>query len=246
MSDHIEQQVDEKGSEGKSRPHAFHAHAKISPDAEPEHEAVSRIRERHKQHVVKAKKKPKRRWVFWAQMLGILVFCGSVALTIRAIEMATIRSGGVPWSEDLVHGRFERAGEKFSLVAKAAAEQTFSSDATSKTLLQDFNAALPHLKKAGYILTEMEVEIGIPPKLIPHFYHDPDIKLDLEKTLKGLGDNNIGAALIIALAEAGDLQKQLEVADMQFNHIEVELGPIPSLKLQYKNDSGIKSYIHKD
>ena len=68
----------------------------------------------------------------------------------------------------------------------------------------------------------------------------------MQKTLKAIGDNNIGAALIIALAEAGSLQKQIEVADMQFNHIEVELGLIPALKLQYKNDVGIKDYIHRD
>jgi hypothetical protein len=60
------------------------------------------------------------------------------------------------------------------------------------------------------------------------------------------GNYSIGAALILVLAEAGDPQKKVAVADMQFNHIEVELGPIPALRLKYKNDSAIKHYIHKE
>jgi hypothetical protein len=60
------------------------------------------------------------------------------------------------------------------------------------------------------------------------------------------GNHSIGAALILVLAEAGDPQKKVAVADMQFNHIEVELGPIPALRLKYKNDGAIKHYIHKE
>ena len=148
--------------------------------------------------------------------------------------MATIKSGSPTWIDELKQGNINLATEKFSITASAAVAQVFSSDLSIETLMKDLNAALPHLKKAGYTLTELEVELGIPPKLIPHFYHDPDVRLDMEQTLAALKDNGIGTALMHALKEAGSLQKELEVSDMKFSHIEVELGSIPSLRLQYK------------
>ncbi len=244
MDDHKEQHSDEADLGGKKHLHAFHA--KVQSDAEQEHEAVNRIRAQHRLKSKKAKKKPKRSLVFWAKTLIVSLLCLTLGAAIWAIVKTTNKSGAAAWTEEIKRGNFNLAAEKFSITASAAASQMFDSDLSTESLMKDFNAALPHLRKAGYILTEMEVELGIPPKLIPHFYHNPDVKLDLQKTLKAIGDNNIGAALIIALAEAGSLQKQLEVADMQFNHIEVELGLIPALKLQYKNGIGIKDYIHRE
>ncbi|MDQ6982492.1 MAG: hypothetical protein Q9M08_05765 [Mariprofundus sp.] len=244
MADNKEQHSDETSLGDKKHPHAFHA--KAPSDAEQEHEAVNRIRTQHRLKNKKAKKKPKRRLVFWTKTLVVLMVCLTLGVAIWAIIKTTNKSGAAAWTEELKRGNYNLAAVKFSITASAAASQIFDSDISTETLMKDFNAALPHLRKAGYILTEMEVELGIPPKLIPHFYHDPDVKLDLQKSLKAIGDNTIGAALIIALAEAGSLQKQIEVADMQFNHIEVELGLIPALKLQYKNNVGIQNYIHRE
>jgi len=211
-----------------------------------ESETISRIRQKHQQ--IKSGKKAsrqrgKRRIILWSQIVIVLFICITAGLTIRAFEMVSIKSGSSSWLDELQHGNFNLAVEKFSITASTAVSQVFSSDLSAESIMKDFNAALPHLKKAGYILIEMEVELGIPPKLIPHFYRDSDIQLDLNSTLAAIGDNNIGKALILALNEASDLQKQIEVADMQFNYIEVELGPIPALKLQYKNYYAVKKSI---
>lgn len=231
-------------SSAKSHTHAFHAHDAHNHETT---DAVSQIRKKHKQTKSRTKKKDgKRRIIFWGQVLAVLFVFIAAGLTIRAIGIATAKSGSASWVEDMKQGNYSIAAGKFKITASAAVSQVFTSDFSTERVMRDFNAALPHLRKAGYILTEMEVELGIPPKLIPHFYHDPKVKLNLKKTLRSLGDNSIGAALIVALAEAGDLQKQVEVADMQFNHIEVELGPIPALRLKYKNDNAIKHYIHRE
>jgi len=243
MSGNEEQSPHDNGIEHKAQSHAFHAHANTQSDSG--HDTVERIRQQHKKKKSKQKKTGRKRLIFWSQILIAVFICITAGLTMRAIEIATIRSGGTSWIEEIKRGHYGIAADKFSAMASIAVSQVFASDLSTENIMKDFNAALPHLKQAGYILTEMEVEIGFPPKLIPHFYHDPKIELDLNKTLKALGDNNLGSALIIALAEAGELQKQLEVAEMQFNHIEVELGPIPALRLQYKNDHAIKDYIHR-
>lgn len=212
-----------------------HSYHKVTGDNDPE--VVARIRDRHRRKKSGTKPSPKssgRRIILWSQLLIVLFIIITAGLTIRAIETTTIRTGGISWFDELKRGNFTAAAEKFTTVASTSISQVFSSDLSRERLMKDFNAALPHLKKAGYTLTELEVELGIPPKLIPHFYHNPDVRLDMEQTLAALKDNGIGTALMHALKEAGSLQKELEVSDMKFSHIEVELGPIPSLKLQYK------------
>lgn len=255
-------QADESPEKQHRHGHHYDIHA------EEEGEAVHRLRGKHKQHRSKyseipqrnqnpltaqqassipsqKQKKGKRRIIFWSQVSIVLLIFITAGLTIRAIEMATIRSTPPTWIDELKRGNIGLAIEKFSTTSSIAVSQLFKSDLTTESLMRDFNDALPHLKKAGYILIEMEVEVGIPPKLIPHFYHDGEIKLNLEKALEDLGDNSIGKALMIALAQAGELQKQIEVADMAFDYIEVELGPIPGLKLQYKNYYAVKKKLFK-
>jgi len=227
--------------------HAVHHHNTTDhPDAE-NHPAVARIRKkhRHKKQDVKRSKGKKRRLVFWIQMLLVTFLVLSIGLTIRAIELISIKNTGTSWFQELEQGHYNTAADKFSALASDAVGSVFDPDISTQTLMNDFNAALPHLKKAGYTLTELEVELSIPPKLIPHFYHDPNVKLNLDQSLDALKGNSIGTALMFALSKAGDLQKELDVSGMQFSHIEVELGPIPSLKLQYKNNHAIEDSIHK-
>jgi len=186
------------------------------------------------------------RFIFWAKVILIAFLVISIGLTVRAMMNIDSHLKGSSWSEELQNGNIGNAAKKLFTLTSDAVDQVLESDFSPEKLIIDFKAALPHLKKAGYILTELEVEVGLSPKLIPHFYHDPAIELDLDKTLAALEDNSIGTALMIALAQASKLQKTIEISDMQFNHIEVELGPIPSLKLQYKNDHAIRDYIHHE
>jgi len=211
-------------------------------------DAVHQIRSKHKRRKLGRKhhKGKKRRLIFWTQIALVSFLFISIGLTIRAMEIVSIKNTGTSWLQEVEQGNYHDAADKFSILASDAVDYVFDANLSVEAILQDFNAALPHLKKAGYVLTELEVEIGIPPKLIPHFYHDPKLKLDIEEALAALKGNIIGTALILALEQAGRLQQDMEISGMQFSHIEVELGPIPALKIQYKNDDAIESYIHQE
>jgi len=58
-------------------------------------------------------------------------------------------------------------------------------------LVTAFQQSLPAIRSAGYELTEFEVELGVTPKLIPHFRHAPksieDIDAARERTVAVLG-----------------------------------------------------------
>ena len=101
-------------------------------------------------------------------------------------------------------------------------------------VVNDLNDALPHLSKAGYTMDELEIEVGIPPKLIPHFSVDETLAENTEQSLTDLEGNTVGYALFRALLKAADLQQKIVINDMSFARIEIELGLIPAVRLSYK------------
>lgn len=106
-------------------------------------------------------------------------------------------------------------------------------------LITSFQQALPALKSVGYELTEFEVEIGVTPKLIPHFRHAAQSDENVGAAREMLKDNKLGQMLLGALLKAGEIHKQIKVAGFGFSHIEIEMGLIPSVRLQYKNDAAL-------
>lgn len=184
------------------------------------------------------------RRIFSLRTLMIVAVIIVGVFVIRVIELASFRTDETSWVDDLQHGNVKMAFNKLSDATSAAADQLVFSRLSVESLVNDLNRALPHLSKAGYHLTEMEIVLGVPPKLIPHFYHDESVKVNMYEVLNEVGDNRVGKALILALIEAGELQRNIKMGNMTFNHVEVELGPIPSLVVQYKiDDQDVKDII---
>jgi len=121
------------------------------------------------------------------------------------------------------------ASEKITQLSQAGADKI-------QELVTSFQQALPALKSAGYELTEFEIELGVTPKLIPHFKHAARTGEDVDAAKEALKDNKLGQILLGALLKAGEVHKQIKVAGFGFSHIEIELGLIPSVRLQYKQD----------
>jgi hypothetical protein len=105
-----------------------------------------------------------------------------------------------------------------------------------QALIASFEQALPAIQTAGYELTEFEVELGVTPKLIPHFKHTPKDPEVVARARELVRDNALGALILNGLLKAGEVHRQIDVAGFCFSHIEIELGLIPSVRLQYKND----------
>jgi hypothetical protein len=103
-------------------------------------------------------------------------------------------------------------------------------------MVTSFQQALPTIKSAGYELTEFEIELGVTPKLIPHFRYSPRSDEAVEGAREALRENKLGSLILGALLRAGAAHKQIKVAGFAFSHIEIELGLIPSVRLQYKNE----------
>ena len=101
-------------------------------------------------------------------------------------------------------------------------------------VVNDLNDTLPHLAKAGYTMNELEIEVGVLPKLIPHFTVDEMPVENTEQSLTDLEGNTVGYALFKALLKATDLQLKIVIDGMSFARIEIELGLVPVVRLSYK------------
>ena len=103
------------------------------------------------------------------------------------------------------------------------------SDVVSK-----LNEALPHLAASGYRMDGLEIEVGIPPKIIPHFAVEEVFADTIEMSLVALEGNKVGYALLKSLLQAQGLQQKLDIEGMSFSRIEIEVGLIPAVRLLYK------------
>jgi hypothetical protein len=149
------------------------------------------------------------------------------ALAGEAGELVLAGEGGVPAAQSKSFSAL--ASEKINQLSAVGAEKV-------QEVVTAFQQALPAIHMAGYELTEFEIELGVTPKLIPHFKHALRSAEDVEAAREALKDNKLGQVILGALLKAGEVQKQIKVAGFAFSHIEIEMGLIPSVRLQYKRD----------
>ena len=113
---------------------------------------------------------------------------------------------------------------------------TASDLATQKTvqLLSDLNLVLGLLPDAGYEVGEMEVELGITPKVtialkLGQAANEARLKTILDKV-----DNAMLAAIITSLIQAGKLQDAVSVETLELKDVKVVLTATPNVSLQWK------------
>ena len=80
-------------------------------------------------------------------------------------------------------------------------------DAVSE-LISNLNEALPCLAKAGYRMDGLDIEVGVPPKIIPHFAVDEVPTEAIEISMVELEGNTVGYALLKSLLQAKGLNRK--------------------------------------
>lgn len=103
-----------------------------------------------------------------------------------------------------------------------------------QSLLADFNAARPHFRKAGFRLLSLQIQLGIPPKLVPQFSSQRTDDAAVEEAKAALEDNRIGKAILGALLKASTLERHVRIPELQFTSLEVKLSGMPRVSLNYE------------
>ena len=100
--------------------------------------------------------------------------------------------------------------------------------------LDDFNAALPVIREAGYTLSSVDIGVGLPPKVSATFLASSDVSAEnVERLLLEHADKRLTLLLVKALFQAWQLQAKIKIAGLQARGLSVDIGLIPSVSVKF-------------
>lgn len=127
-----------------------------------------------------------------------------------------------------------KAGELRSHVAAKAGELRDATYAKLGETLDDFNAALPVVRAAGYTLSDVTIAVGLPPTVTATFDASSDISAEhVEQLLAAHADKKLTVLLVRALFQAWQLQRRIDIAGLRPKGLSVELGLVPAVTVKF-------------
>ena len=125
------------------------------------------------------------------------------------------------------------AGVKDQL-ADATAEIKALSSAKLNEALADFNAALPILREAGYVLDGVNIKIGLTPQIIANFAGGAVVSEErVDAILTDHAERPLTTLLVKAVRHATTLQSRLSIKGMRADGLSVEVGLIPHVTIKF-------------
>lgn len=101
-------------------------------------------------------------------------------------------------------------------------------------LAASVNEALPIITQAGFILEQMQVTIGVPPKAILRARVVREITdQEYEALVEQVGEQVLKSVVAGTFLKAAALHRSFHIGSMQSNHIEIELSPLPAVRFLF-------------
>ncbi|MFT3809796.1 MAG: hypothetical protein QM698_07740 [Micropepsaceae bacterium] len=131
-------------------------------------------------------------------------------------------------------------GETTAGIAKSASATIASASSEAvKALVRNINEALPFIERAGYRVSEIELGLSVPPKVLLHMMLDDEISDEARAALLQDADGKwFTKQLIERLHNVRQIQRATNFVGMAFDEIEVEIALIPSVILHYRKAHG--------
>jgi hypothetical protein len=141
-----------------------------------------------------------------------------------------------PPSEEVASGLgwIDRAKKAKDQAASTASKLKDVSATKIADTVEDFNAALPVLREAGYMLNSVDIGIGIPPKVSATFIASPDVSPEnVERVMAEHADKKLTLLLMKSLYQAWQLQMKLKIAGLKPMGLSVEIGLVPNVTVRF-------------
>jgi len=105
--------------------------------------------------------------------------------------------------------------------------------------LADFNAALPLLRDAGYVLDGVNVKLGLSPQIVANFAGGGAVISEerVDAMLAEHSGRKLTPLLVKAVRHATTLQSKLTISGMRADGISVEVGLIPQVTVKFSPTS---------
>jgi len=114
----------------------------------------------------------------------------------------------------------------------------FSGDTLSKTA-ERFNEALPYIERAGFDVMEIEVGLGLSPKVVPHLkireLISPEEQALLLEETQG---KKLVNTILSSLFRASAAHTKLQFKKFHFSDMELELSILPTVVLKFRPNAG--------
>jgi hypothetical protein len=105
--------------------------------------------------------------------------------------------------------------------------------------LDDFNAALPVLRDAGYVLRGVSIKLGLPPQITASLSSGPGVSEDrLAELLTEHSRRKLTTLIVKSVYHATKLQSMLEITGMRPTGLSIDVGLIPDVVLQFGPSGG--------
>ena len=95
------------------------------------------------------------------------------------------------------------------------------------------NAAMPLLKEAGCSPSGVDVELGLPPKVVANFATSDVSEDAIARITTENPDKKLACAILKALQQGARWQKAVEVGKPAASTLAVEISLVPCLKLSF-------------
>ncbi len=122
---------------------------------------------------------------------------------------------------------------------RATALSSELADATmdrAKAAMSDLNAALPLLKRAGYSLKEVTLQIGVTPKIAAVFTLNETVSdAHMQELLAENPDAKLATMLLRTLASTSKLQAAIHIGGLRSTGIAVDIGFPPSVYVKFES-----------
>lgn len=101
--------------------------------------------------------------------------------------------------------------------------------------INEFTRWAPTFERAGFSLLGLDVEVGLPPKMIARFGYERRIPdAEKEKILREVKEERGLNKLMGALFKAVELQEGVQLERLNLSHIAVHIGAIPRVSVCYR------------
>lgn len=95
------------------------------------------------------------------------------------------------------------------------------------------NASIPYLENAGYIIEDLEMEVGVSPKVNVIIKMNTNTTLSMEELEEKVKEKPVVAMLVRAIKMSADLQRKVNIRSMKSVGMEISLAVTPSVKLLF-------------
>ena len=141
---------------------------------------------------------------------------------------------------DQIKRKLEQNSEEQSSQGSDSASLTQLTTDKIKALIAELNNAHPVFTEGGFIMEQLDIEIGLIPKLTPHFIQLKEISSqEEEQLLSQLNDRKMIKFIMISLFKSSRMKSLMENTDMYFHGIEIEITATPSVRTVFKRGHSV-------